>query len=58
MHSSDISVLHTPQEFYQTLLQSCQQAERRINLATLYIGTGELEQALVKYNLHDAVTST
>eukprot|EP00730_Choanoeca_flexa_P019383 TRINITY_DN9462_c0_g1_i4.p1 TRINITY_DN9462_c0_g1~~TRINITY_DN9462_c0_g1_i4.p1 ORF type:complete len:227 (+),score=19.12 TRINITY_DN9462_c0_g1_i4:107-787(+) len=47
MNSNNIDVLRAPQDFYNKLLESCQQAERRIEFATLYIGTGQLEQDLM-----------
>jgi CDP-diacylglycerol--glycerol-3-phosphate 3-phosphatidyltransferase len=40
--------LRTPSEFYHTLLHGCRSATRRVGLASLYLGTGALEQELVR----------
>ncbi|THD25813.1 CDP-diacylglycerol--glycerol-3-phosphate 3-phosphatidyltransferase [Fasciola hepatica] len=42
-----ISILQSPQEFYNVLLNQIRQAKRRIVLSTLYIGTGYMEVQLV-----------
>lgn len=43
IHGSQIRVLQTPTEFYETLKHKIQSAERRIFLSTLYIGKSEKE---------------
>jgi CDP-diacylglycerol--glycerol-3-phosphate 3-phosphatidyltransferase len=45
--TSDVTILSTPQEFYDTLLKHSRTATQRVSLASLYMGTGTLEQALV-----------
>lgn len=46
--SSNVSILHEPQEFYKALVEKCSSAQKRITLASLYLGTGSLEDDLVK----------
>lgn len=43
VRGSDIRVLKTPAEFYETLKAKIRGAERRVFLATLYIGKSEQE---------------
>ncbi|XP_024217364.1 CDP-diacylglycerol--glycerol-3-phosphate 3-phosphatidyltransferase, mitochondrial isoform X2 [Halyomorpha halys] len=47
LHGEQVSILHKPEEFYQTLLDRCKKAQKRIMLASLYLGTGPLEKELV-----------
>lgn len=42
-----ITIIHKPQVFYNTLLEKCKNAKKRITLASLYLGTGILETELV-----------
>ncbi|XP_067005767.2 CDP-diacylglycerol--glycerol-3-phosphate 3-phosphatidyltransferase, mitochondrial isoform X2 [Anabrus simplex] len=42
-----VSVIDVPSHFYETLLTKCQSAKKRITLASLYLGTGRLEEKLV-----------
>ncbi|XP_061089194.1 CDP-diacylglycerol--glycerol-3-phosphate 3-phosphatidyltransferase, mitochondrial isoform X2 [Conger conger] len=42
-----VRVLHSPDEFYQLLKARIKTAESRVVLASLYLGTGPLEQDLV-----------
>ncbi|XP_058062849.1 CDP-diacylglycerol--glycerol-3-phosphate 3-phosphatidyltransferase, mitochondrial isoform X1 [Anopheles bellator] len=42
-----IQVIHEPVTFYNTLLEKCSTARKRIMLASLYLGTGTLETRLV-----------
>ncbi|XP_051792511.1 CDP-diacylglycerol--glycerol-3-phosphate 3-phosphatidyltransferase, mitochondrial isoform X2 [Erpetoichthys calabaricus] len=44
---SQVCVLHSPAEFYQVMKDSIKLAKRRIVMASLYLGTGPLEQELV-----------
>ena len=44
---SSLSVLHSPDELYSTLLRGASGATRRVSLASLYLGVGPLERALV-----------
>ena len=46
--TSNIAILSTPTEFYETLLKHSQTAKKRISLAALYLGTGQLEEELVR----------
>lgn len=43
INGSQIRVLQTPTEFYETLKDKIRSAERRIFLSTLYIGKSEKE---------------
>ena len=43
-----VRVLDTPSEFYGALVDGIERAERRVTLASLYLGTGEKEQRLVQ----------
>ena len=43
VHGSQITVLQTPAEFYETLKDKIRKAEKRIFLSTLYIGKTETE---------------
>lgn len=42
-----MTVLRSPSIFYETLVAKCVEAKARIKLASLYLGTGNLEQHLV-----------
>ncbi|XP_046433803.1 CDP-diacylglycerol--glycerol-3-phosphate 3-phosphatidyltransferase, mitochondrial [Neodiprion fabricii] len=46
-NGSKITVVHEPSAFYNLLLDKCHTAQKRITLASLYLGTGELESNLV-----------
>ena len=48
VHSTDVSVLSTPQEFYSELLAQSHSATNRVSLASLYLGTGEMERSLLE----------
>lgn len=43
-----ITVIEEPSAFYATILEQCSKAKRRVVLASLYLGVGELEQRLVR----------
>ncbi len=45
--AEDVSVLHDPAEFYDTLHTAMQLACHRVSLSSLYIGNGPLEQRLL-----------
>lgn len=45
--SSQVRVLFSPTEFYNTMKKSIKVAKKRIVMASLYLGTGPLEQELV-----------
>jgi len=45
-----ITVIHEPSIFYKTVVEKCRTAKRRITLASLYLGTGHLEEQLVRTN--------
>ncbi|CAH0481670.1 unnamed protein product [Peronospora belbahrii] len=47
LRSSDVKLLSTPTEFYQQLLHNIQHAEHHVSIASLYLGTGDLERSLV-----------
>lgn len=48
-----ITVIEEPGQFYETVLERCSTAKRRIMLASLYLGVGELEQDLVRKMLEN-----
>ncbi|XP_074099108.1 phosphatidylglycerophosphate synthase 1 [Cotesia typhae] len=48
VNASKVTIIHEPTVFYSTLIEKCKQAERRITLASLYLGTGKLEGDLVQ----------
>ncbi|KAH8406971.1 hypothetical protein KR222_002135, partial [Zaprionus bogoriensis] len=52
LRGDQIQVIHEPQHFYQTLLQRVGKAKRRIVLASLYLGTGQLENSFVQSLRH------
>jgi hypothetical protein len=43
-----VYVIHEPSIFYKTVVEKCRTAKQRITLASLYLGTGHLEEQLVK----------
>ncbi|CAH1721572.1 unnamed protein product [Aphis gossypii] len=45
--AENITALKSPSEFYRTLLDRCRTAKRRIVIASLYLGIGDLERDLV-----------
>lgn len=47
VNGNQIKILHEPSEFYDTLLEKCSNAKKRIILASLYLGTGKLENQLL-----------
>ncbi|KRK05488.1 uncharacterized protein Dyak_GE28634, partial [Drosophila yakuba] len=52
LRGDQIQVIHEPKHFYETLVQRIGQAKRRIVLASLYLGTGQLENAMVQTLRH------
>ncbi|KAH9497074.1 CDP-diacylglycerol--glycerol-3-phosphate 3-phosphatidyltransferase [Dermatophagoides farinae] len=48
VHSSNISVIKTPTDFYETLKSLSDQSTKRICISSLYIGTDHLEQDLIQ----------
>ncbi|ENN73939.1 CDP-diacylglycerol--glycerol-3-phosphate 3-phosphatidyltransferase, mitochondrial isoform X2 [Dendroctonus ponderosae] len=48
VNASNIRIISEPYQFYETLLHYCESASRRITLVSLYLGTGDLENQLVK----------
>ena len=42
-----IEILDTPDQFYETLIKLTRQAQRRITLASLYLGNNPKDHALV-----------
>lgn len=48
LKSADVALLATPTDFYQQLLTNIKQAEKKISISSLYLGTGRLEQELVE----------
>ncbi|KAH8278715.1 hypothetical protein KR018_007593, partial [Drosophila ironensis] len=52
LRGDQIQVIHEPRHFYETLVQRIGRAKRRIVLASLYLGTGQLENAMVQELRH------
>ncbi|XP_046840522.1 CDP-diacylglycerol--glycerol-3-phosphate 3-phosphatidyltransferase, mitochondrial-like [Xenia sp. Carnegie-2017] len=52
-----VHVLNEPCEFYETLKINISQAKRRIAIASLYLGTGKLEEELVGAIRHSLLNS-
>ncbi|EDW24955.1 GL23108 [Drosophila persimilis] len=52
LRGDQIHVIHEPQHFYDTLIQRIAKAKKRIVLASLYLGTGQLESAFVQTLRH------
>lgn len=50
-----VSAKHTPRELYETILHGIRAAKRTVSLASLYLGNGDLEAALIDA-LSDAVS--
>ena len=48
LEGDNIEILSSPEEFYETLISNVNQAQKRIVLSSLYIGTGSKGEALVK----------
>eukprot|EP00617_Octactis_speculum_P023141 CAMPEP_0185743964 /NCGR_PEP_ID=MMETSP1174-20130828/1897_1 /TAXON_ID=35687 /ORGANISM="Dictyocha speculum, Strain CCMP1381" /LENGTH=476 /DNA_ID=CAMNT_0028417037 /DNA_START=86 /DNA_END=1516 /DNA_ORIENTATION=+ len=45
--AAGISLIRSPKDFFDTLLEAIARAETRISLAALYLGTGEHEERLI-----------
>ncbi|EDW82969.1 uncharacterized protein Dwil_GK22604 [Drosophila willistoni] len=52
LSGDQIQIIQEPQNFYETLVQRITRAKRRIVLASLYLGTGQLENAFVQTLRH------
>ncbi|XP_026276806.1 CDP-diacylglycerol--glycerol-3-phosphate 3-phosphatidyltransferase, mitochondrial isoform X3 [Frankliniella occidentalis] len=48
VNADKIRILNEPSEFYETLVNKCSNAHTRITFSSLYLGTGDLEKALVE----------
>lgn len=53
VNASKIKIIHEPSQFYETILHQCSIAKKRIVLASLYLGIGQLENALVTQMLEN-----
>lgn len=47
VNSSKVNIITDPRKFYDTLCERFKNASRRISVASLYIGTGDLERNLL-----------
>ncbi|CDU17228.1 uncharacterized protein PY17X_0710800 [Plasmodium yoelii] len=47
IHDPKVTVLHTPNNFFETLKKIFNSSKERIMISSLYIGTGELEKELI-----------
>lgn len=54
LSGNQIDVIYEPEAFYNTLVAKCSTAKRRIMLASLYLGIGNLENRLVDA-IHDSM---
>lgn len=52
-----VTVIEEPRAFYETILRHCSTAKKRVVLASLYLGIGELEQQLVAGLLENMKTN-
>ncbi|XP_065579961.1 CDP-diacylglycerol--glycerol-3-phosphate 3-phosphatidyltransferase, mitochondrial-like [Artemia franciscana] len=48
IYGGKVKVMSSPKEFYETLLAKSKNAKRRITIASLYLGTGQMERTLVE----------
>lgn len=48
LRASQAKILHEPHEFYEALLTGIRNAKKRIVITSLYLGTGKLEQQIVR----------
>lgn len=48
VNSSQVKILNDPKTFYDTLCNKFRNAKRRISIASLYIGTGNMEKKLLQ----------
>lgn len=48
LKGDQISIIHEPSHFYETLIQKSAQAKNRIVVASLYLGTGKLEANFIQ----------
>lgn len=48
VNSSKVNIISDPKKFYDTLCERFRNANRRISIASLYIGTGNLEKKLLQ----------
>ncbi|KAJ1128826.1 hypothetical protein NDU88_007200 [Pleurodeles waltl] len=55
--SSHVEVLSSPAEFYELLKAQIKAAKKRVVMASLYLGTGPLEQELVD-SMHEALVNS
>ena len=53
INAKNINIITDPNKFYNTLCERFRNAKRRISLASLYIGTGELEKKLLEVTVHN-----
>ncbi|XP_026724894.1 CDP-diacylglycerol--glycerol-3-phosphate 3-phosphatidyltransferase, mitochondrial [Trichoplusia ni] len=47
VHASTVNIINDPKKFYDTLCERFRNANRRISVASLYLGTGPMERTLV-----------
>lgn len=48
VRAENITILTEPRQFYNVLLEKCREAKERVTFASLYFGTGQLEDNLVQ----------
>ncbi|ETV99507.1 hypothetical protein H310_08181 [Aphanomyces invadans] len=48
LNGSDVTILHSPTDFYNQLLQNIHRAKKRISISSLYIGNDALSRRLVQ----------
>ena len=47
LKADDVSILYSPQQFFETLKQEIAAANERVSIASLYLGDGDLESTFV-----------
>ncbi|XP_068631863.1 CDP-diacylglycerol--glycerol-3-phosphate 3-phosphatidyltransferase, mitochondrial [Battus philenor] len=55
INGSKVNVIMDPRRFYDTLNERFKNARHRISIASLYIGTGELEKRLLDVTKHNLI---
>ncbi|CAK1547272.1 unnamed protein product [Leptosia nina] len=53
--ASKVNIITDPKQFYDTLYERFRRAKRRVSIASLYIGTGELENKLIRATIDNVM---
>ncbi|CAK1596307.1 unnamed protein product [Parnassius mnemosyne] len=57
INSTKINIITDPRKFYDTLCERFKNASRRLSVASLYIGTGNLEKNLLNVTKHNLIVN-